>query len=410
MINGTFTVFGFYGVGKTTLCKDHKEYLDADHHYYRFSPQSAFIPYEKYLKDEAKNYDMLLINVREKGIDLAFFPETYELCVQRCENRKQGNFTPSEWEYKAVIHDLQKDGVKIIFLKENEYISDYERIFKMEDFKARTNELEKDAEKIKKKEAELQKLKENFEQKKKTMQEELKAYCSTICFDALIVGAYDMQMCHKEIAPYTTGYCVKPRYNDNSRNPVDHTYCDSVTGNDWTKLPEALCNYLISKKGWKLSDFENLKEESDRLWKLQPIGYEPNVLEQNKSQYLHGHHIANGYENEGFDSIALGKCYGTYSSCTTSAQNTLSEMIIALRGYCPETVLPRHAGNNAEQLDALKKVCEGVYARHGIDSDLSDLSKWAERNPTRICSNLPQYKSLAEYNTEKMNEEDELDR
>ena len=410
MINKSLLIYGFYGSGKSVFCANHKDYLDADFHYYNFSMDAFTCPYEQYLKKESEAYKGILINVYQKNIDIAFFPETYELAVTRCIERKQGNFIPYEEEYKDMIHLLQKDKTEIIFLKEDEYIDtykdyilNYERTKTMKTVQEKAQALTEMEEKIKKQEEKLNQLKASYEKKKEKSKDEIKKYCVDICLDALVVGAYGMHMAHGETAPYYHSYYVTPGYRYSDKNPIPHTFCYSVTSKSWDKLPESLYNFLTEKQNWKLSDFEELKKESDKLWELEPEGYHADFYEQNKKQYLHGNHIANGYETDGFDSIALNKCGGTYSSCTTSSQNELARVIVALRGFCPEVVIP----NNPYQSKVIKELCEKIYANHGIDSDLSDLNAWAKRNPTRCCSDKPYFVDIEDIDKDK---EDDYER
>ena len=211
----------------------------------------------------------------------------------------------------------------------------------------------------------------------KEIKAETEAECINICLDALIVGTDNLRAKHGESAPYSTSY-----YVNDIDSPVKHEFCRAVTSNKFEDLPAALYRYFC-KQGWAYEQFLDLKKRSDKLWKALPTSYTPNFYKTEDRNELHRHHIANGYETDGFDNIVKGYLGGTYSSYTTCSQNDLSITLIALKGFCTEYYLSRHP----EQKDMFAE----VFSRHGIDSDLSDLNAWAKRNPTRCMSNNPNY-------------------
>lgn len=224
-------------------------------------------------------------------------------------------------------------------------------------------------------------LEENIKAEELKIKEKNKDKCIEICLDAIIVGASGLTMHHGSIAPYTHGYYI------NDRNSlVDKSYCNSVYSNEgFEDIAKNLYEYFCNKKNWTYDDFKALKKESDKLWKKLPEAYTPDYYVPDrvsgKSDYiLHGNYIANGYEDNGFADIVNGRCYGTYSSYTTTTECELARELIVLKGFCPDGLLD-------SKRPEFKRLVEKVYKRHGIDSDLSDLDAWAKRNPTRCMSN-----------------------
>ena len=241
------------------------------------------------------------------------------------------------------------------------------------------NRIASDTEKVNKLEASLQK-KNSFILK--ATEEE----CINICLDALVVGAYDMKAKNGSIAPYTTGYYVTPAYKEripDTKNPIEHTFCASVTGNKFEDLPKNLYKYLTEKKNWGYADFKKLKDETDRLFNELPTDYTPDFYKRPANSWDRGH-IADGYETNGFDNIVKRRCGGDWSSMTTCAQNDLSVLLTVCKGFCPDY----YFANYNYDYDKNEKIemVKGIYERHGIDSDLSDLNEWALRNPTRCMS------------------------
>lgn len=199
-----------------------------------------------------------------------------------------------------------------------------------------------------------------------------------LLLDAIIIGE-TFKARHGMIAPYSHGYYVSADFIKG--------YCEPVTGdNPWFRtLPERLYTYLTKKAHWTEDMFNELAVRVDAAWKAFPTSYNPDEYVPDSSQYLHGNHVANGYETDGFFNIVRGRCHGTYSSMTTTSQNDLSQDLIVLKGFCPDKSL--HLANDAD----FKQVVSEVYARHEIDSDLSDLNEWAKRNPTRCGADSAYY-------------------
>lgn len=194
--------------------------------------------------------------------------------------------------------------------------------------------------------------------------------------DTIIVGTRDIKVHHGMIAPYQHGYTIEGK---------------AICSSNWMKeLPDKLYDYFSGICNWTDKDFEQLQNETERLWNELPLSYNPEVYKKDENAYRG--YIANGYETDGFSEIALGHCKGDYSSYTTCSQNALAMILIAFKGYCPEAIL-----NSSEFSPTLRSKLEEVYSRHNIDSNLSDLDAWAKRNPTRCCSNSQYYISKEEY-------------
>jgi len=201
-----------------------------------------------------------------------------------------------------------------------------------------------------------------------------------ILLDALIIGAGGFKVRHGMTAPYSHGYYAQHEMMKEFCKPVT---CDSV----WTSnIPELLYKYLEGK-GWTDADYEELKVKSDSLWSQMPDKYDATLYEPSKT-YLHGNHVASGYEVDGFYNIVKGRCGGTYSSMTTTTQNDLSRELIILKGYCAEEFLSKRL-----RVTSTEDVLKAVYQRHGIDSDFSSADGWAENNPTRCMADNKYYKS-----------------
>lgn len=194
--------------------------------------------------------------------------------------------------------------------------------------------------------------------------------------DTIIIGTRDIKVHHGMIAPHQHGYTIEGKV---------------ICSSNWMKeLPDKLYDYFFGVCNWTDKDFEQLQNETEKLWNELPLSYNPEVYKKDENAYRG--YIANGYETDGFSEIALGHCKGDYSSYTTCSQNALAMILIAFKGYCPEAIL-----NSSEFSPTLRIKLEEVYSRHNIDSNLSDLDAWAKRNPTRCCSNSQYYISKEEY-------------
>ena len=152
--------------------------------------------------------------------------------------------------------------------------------------------------------------------------------------DTIIVGTRDIKVHHGMIAPYQHGYTIEGK---------------AICSSNWMKeLPDKLYDYFSGICNWTDKDFEQLQNETERLWNELPLSYNPEVYKKDENAYRG--YIANGYETDGFSEIALAM------------------ILIAFKGYCPEVIL-----NSSEFSPTLRIKLEEVYSRHNIDSNLSDL-------------------------------------
>ena len=197
--------------------------------------------------------------------------------------------------------------------------------------------------------------------------EKFKQFHLDTCLDALIVGARGLKARYGATHPYTTGYYAA------SQELIKREFCQSVYSFDsFEALGGALYEYLKEKQ-WKHEDFLKLKRKSDALWDSLPTGYHRGINVFPRPSFE-----PDGYETDKFDFIVKND--------RGDARSYLAAKLIALKGYCVEGFLTRHPED--------KPVLEKVFKRHGLDCDLSDLDKWAERNPTRCMSTNKYYKEV----------------
>ena len=193
----------------------------------------------------------------------------------------------------------------------------------------------------------------------------------TILQDALIIGC-DFQIKHGSIAPYSHGYFVTSEY-------VDEGFCRSVTCSEhWlSTMPEVLYNYLL-KTGWTDEDFLALKERVDTAWANRSKSYVKDIYDT--KEYFH--HIANGYETDGLNQVVSGRCYGTWSNCTTSTQNDTAEELIILRGYCTDYYMDHEQHFRHITPEDLSK----ILLRHEAvkNNENWDLNKYMKDHPNRM--------------------------
>lgn len=141
--------------------------------------------------------------------------------------------------------------------------------------------------------------------------------------DTIIIGTRDIKVHHGMIAPHQHGYTIEGKV---------------ICSSNWMKeLPDKLYDYFFGVCNWTDKDFEQLQNETEKLWNELPLSYNPEVYKKDENAYRG--YIANGYETDGFSEIALGHCKGDYSSYTTCSQNALAMILIAFKGYCPEAIL-----------------------------------------------------------------------
>lgn len=197
-----------------------------------------------------------------------------------------------------------------------------------------------------------------------------------ILLKAIITGT-DFKIRHGSIAPYETGYMIVSDY-------VTDNFCKSVTynGDEWWKgITDKLYNYLISQKNWTAKEFDDLEKHVKKAVKNLPTSYNPDRYGPDNS--LHGHHIADGYERDGFKNIVLGRCHGTWSSSTTCAQNDLAVALCILRGFGADYYL-KHKNRNAALAIIPIGLIEYMYRSFGIlNADEHLDNNWLDANPDR---------------------------
>ena len=375
-------VYAYYGMGKSTLQRRNPDiFVDVDYEMYRFEPHE--ITYRDYVLKESKKGKIVLVNcpsdvLDSKEIAIAFLPSDIDFIAKRLIERgtNQG-FVDNILSYKdEILKELNELYSNKIVLKSNEYLSKYKGVLERMNREVTKIEAEilQKKEQIEKLNAEIYSLQNDII---KINDKELKFLeYKDMLLDAIIVGADGFQVRHHEIAPYTTGFSIS--------HPSIKGFCAPVyCYKDWyEELPKNLYKYLTEKLNWGGKEFAELKVKTDDAWSGLPFGYEPDAFEAEKSSSLHEHHIANGYETDGFSEIIKGHCYGTYSSYTTSRQNELAKELIVLKGYCADGFIKGSGDDLSCPTGLPVDVIKDVYARHNLDNDFSDMKEWAKRNPT----------------------------
>lgn len=121
-------IYAFYGMGKSTFTHSNADIcLDIDEQYYY-----DISIMEKIIK-ENKNDKIVFINSLDskliKYVDLALVPNDIMVSINRLKRRNvDNNFISNLIHYKDEIYDIINSNfsnLKIITLKENEYISNY---------------------------------------------------------------------------------------------------------------------------------------------------------------------------------------------------------------------------------------------------------------------------------------------
>ena len=187
--------------------------------------------------------------------------------------------------------------------------------------------------------------------------------------DAIVIGVARIN--YSQYAPYTHGYCVTFGNGNGKRETI-------ITKEDFYSKTELIKMYdILTQSGFTDNDFETIEKLTNDAWNNLPTSYDPNKFTPSK-EYLHGNYIANGYETDGFSNIIHHRCHGTYSSYTPANQNTLAELLIAMKGFCIDAYNFKN--------DELEYIVAAMLKRHGIDGDIYDKEDWAKRNPTRCDS------------------------
>lgn len=106
-------------LGKTTLCKNHSNYCDADYHNYLWSNYKS---YKEYVLEMDKLYDIVFINHIDgiDHIDKVYLANSFQMIVNRINNRKDHKFIPDKNIF-ILEHKLFPNA---IILNENQYLSD----------------------------------------------------------------------------------------------------------------------------------------------------------------------------------------------------------------------------------------------------------------------------------------------
>ena len=116
-------IYAFYGCGKTRYCKTHNDGIDLDAHIYHFMRESLTKSYADYV-NEMDNDDLyIFVNQYVPNIRYAVFPANFERHIVKIEERKQGNFIPTKDEYEDMIDRFERENVPIIYLGDNDYLS-----------------------------------------------------------------------------------------------------------------------------------------------------------------------------------------------------------------------------------------------------------------------------------------------
>lgn len=135
-------IYGFYGTGKSTICASHPEFHDFDFHYfmhqYRFSSYGIEAHEVTFAEIETEYAKQVRIKEKEFGnifinhycpdlIDLAFIQSTYQDCIDTLDERKQGNFVPTEEEYNETKEMLSSVSTLVV-LSKGQFIKDYSHL------------------------------------------------------------------------------------------------------------------------------------------------------------------------------------------------------------------------------------------------------------------------------------------
>lgn len=126
-------VFGYYGTGKTSYCKNNPNCYDLDfehfYHSHKDNITSIKDDYVRTAREKEKVFDIVFVNrfYPELNIDFGFIQYDYQICQDILKERKQGNFIPDKRDFNDISAVLFKEGIAV-FLKKNEFIEDYDKV------------------------------------------------------------------------------------------------------------------------------------------------------------------------------------------------------------------------------------------------------------------------------------------
>ncbi len=216
-------------------------------------------------------------------------------------------------------------------------------------------------------------------------------YKEDILLNAMIHGA-DFKVRHGMTGPYEYGYYAT--YIPNRSYLQNYSEQIKTSSGEWWKiLPEKLREYLDNKKHWTLEQYQYIKAKTEIIISKLPKSYNPETYKQTDP---YNHHVANGYETDGFSNILSGKCSGTYSSCTTTSQNELSRQLIVLRGYCADV---NNFYTDINLNTSFWNLAKNIYKLNKMDYENISVNqetrktKWAKNNPTKCLNTNQHYKN-----------------
>lgn len=147
--------------------------------------------------------------------------------------------------------------------------------------------------------------------------------CYSIIRDAIVYGVF--RLSYGMIAPYTHGYELF--YRDENNKTTSLPYYTEKTLKD---IINETYNELYDRRGYTYQMFKELIPEINLL----------------KEKYKRSHpalddhyHVNTGYEftnKESYDNLINGQYSGTYATMTPVSQNTLSSILIVLKGLGSE--------------------------------------------------------------------------
>ena len=124
-------IYAYYGLGKTTLCKDRPDiFIDFDEEYAMIDFNQDLNAIQKAITDLSKHY-IVLINGHLSNLDikinLAIMPDNIQMITNRLKNRDvDKSFIKFVTEtFDENRHFINQKCTNIITLKSDEYLSDY---------------------------------------------------------------------------------------------------------------------------------------------------------------------------------------------------------------------------------------------------------------------------------------------